>query len=551
MEEKNEFNELLENNKTLNEETAQKNKKILIFSAAGILIGITLILILINIFSVKKYTLTVKYNLSKINVEESFNRVFINLEGKNKISTEFKLNEDIKLLNIPEGTYKVKFFITDDNNIKYYYTEKEVNLNENKSIELNPIKSTIKYDIKEEWLNKDLKITLPENFDKYLVYELKNGIYKKINESTKNVVWFRNLDKNTSLKFSVIKNNYLYKYSDELKVNVNTKPNKPIILSPENGEAIKASSNFFFVWSCKDPNGDKLKYDLFLTTNGKEIQIAKDISSINFQYSNLKPGTDYTLKIIASDGNLTNFSSINFRTLLSQKKYTYMSKDNKLLIYSVLDTKNPKLIKTINLSGKVRTISENNNYLYILREKSGISIIDFHSPINATLKKNLELMDIESLKVNTKFLFTKFKDGRISVYSLKNPYKPEFLGFTEEKYYGTLNPKITYIKRDMNINVPIISSEYPIRIGLKNKVYVKNYTLVVGSEKAKSIINNNYTEVFENLRFIFSMYKTNDFTNKEKIPLIKNRLMNALNEMFKLDSSEGIKSIKLIISKVD
>ena len=551
MEEKNEFNELLENNKTLNEETSQKNKKILIFSVAGALIGITIILILMNIFSIKKYSLSVTYNLPQTNVEESYNKVFINLEGKNKISTEFKLDEDIKLLNIPEGTYKLKFFIEDDKSIKYYYIEKEVNLNENKSLELTPIKNTIKYDIKTEWLNKDLKVTLPENFDKYLVFQLSNGTYKKINEVTKNTIWFRNVNKDTSLKFSVIKNNYLYNYSKELKVTVNTKPDKPIILSPENGEAIKASSNFFFVWSCKDPDGDKLKYDLILSADGKEIQIAKDVSTINYQYKNLKPGTTYTLKVIANDGSLTNSTSITFRTLLSQKKYTYMSKNNKLLIYSVLDPKNPKLINSISLPGKISTISENNNYLYILREKSGISIIDFNSPLNATLKRNLELMDIEELKVNTKFLFTKFKDGRISVYSLKTPYKPEFLGFTEEKYYGTLNPKITYIKRDMNINVPIISSEYPIRVGLKNKVYIKDYTLIVGSEKAKSIINNNYTEVFENLRFIFSMYKINDFMNKEKITAIKNNIIVALNEMFKFTSDEGVKSIKLIISKVE
>ncbi len=67
----------------------------------------------------------------------------------------------------------------------------------------------------------------------------------------------------------------------------------------------------------------------------------------------------------------------------------------------------------------------------------------------------------------------------------------------------------------------------------------------------KETVENSFSQVFDTLRLIFSTYKPEDFRNNEKIAEIENKLLSALNELFKTNTTNGIKEVNLEISRVE
>lgn len=57
------------------------------------------------------------------------------------------------------------------------------------------------------------------------------------------------------------------------------------------------------IWECSDPDGDNLKYDVYLGRTSNPPLIAKDISASSFRPENLVLGEKYYWKVVAKDTN--------------------------------------------------------------------------------------------------------------------------------------------------------------------------------------------------------------------------------------------------------
>ncbi len=86
----------------------------------------------------------------------------------------------------------------------------------------------------------------------------------------------------------------------------NKKPDIPVCISPKNGETNITDSVLTLQWSCSDPNGDKLLFDVFLSDNQDGVITDNDIivsGTENFSYEvrNLKDNTTYYWEVKATD----------------------------------------------------------------------------------------------------------------------------------------------------------------------------------------------------------------------------------------------------------
>jgi hypothetical protein len=82
----------------------------------------------------------------------------------------------------------------------------------------------------------------------------------------------------------------------------NAAPAMPFDPSPID-EANDISSTVTLSWSCTDPEAHSLKYSLFVGESGYDmVPVATDIASTTYQLADLKPGTGYFWKVIATDG---------------------------------------------------------------------------------------------------------------------------------------------------------------------------------------------------------------------------------------------------------
>ena len=85
------------------------------------------------------------------------------------------------------------------------------------------------------------------------------------------------------------------------KKSTNTPPDKPVLLEPYHNEIV-VDSNITLKWTCDDPDGDALKYDVMLSENNPPDKfIAKNITANQLMYILPKDSAAYYWKIIAKD----------------------------------------------------------------------------------------------------------------------------------------------------------------------------------------------------------------------------------------------------------
>jgi len=83
--------------------------------------------------------------------------------------------------------------------------------------------------------------------------------------------------------------------SDQFQItveNVNRKPGVPTNQSPTDGETDVATGSSL-KWTCSDPDGDALQYDVFLGTDQDPPTVAADIFVDSFAPGDLDPDTEY------------------------------------------------------------------------------------------------------------------------------------------------------------------------------------------------------------------------------------------------------------------
>jgi hypothetical protein len=97
----------------------------------------------------------------------------------------------------------------------------------------------------------------------------------------------------------------------------NNPPNPPTNPNPANG-AVNQPANLTFTWTCTDPNGDPLTYDVYFGTSNNPPVVSNNQTSTSFNPGQLNNNTTYYWKIVATDnhsastsGPLWNFTTIN------------------------------------------------------------------------------------------------------------------------------------------------------------------------------------------------------------------------------------------------
>ncbi|MDN5341866.1 MULTISPECIES: hypothetical protein [Oceanotoga] len=545
----NEFEELVESSNY-----DKKNKeKIIIFSSLGVILIFTVIIVFSVLFVNKKYNVNIQYTIKTSEFREPIEKIKVELLGEKTVEKEFSLSDNIKMENIEKGNYTINISAIGQNDLKFYYGSVDSFIDEDKNINLELDKSTIKYSIDTEWEETKAIITLPDGYDEYVVVEKDQDQYKIKDIISENKYELNSDNKTHNIFFAAVKDKKVFDYSQEIIITKNNPPNSPNILYPEEGQN-HSQKDIIFTWEASDPDKDLLTYDIYLSDGTTQKNIANGLNNNSFGYNSLELNKNYTLKVVAKDSqNAKSEQSIKFTTTKYEKSYLYSpSGKYGVTIYEVYDPKNPKEISNIKTSGNVTDTVLINTSLFILRINDGITIADVKNPETPIIKKNLELDEVDGLKATDKYAYIRFKDGRVSVYSIeKNPYDPKFLGFTDIKYYGSKNPEIKYIQKNIRIEVPIIQNEYALNYKFKNKIYIGSYILVVGSEEARTKINNNLTYVYDNLSLIFTNREIEDFKDYAKIDSIKSQLKNALNEFLKMSEDTGVKEVKLSINKIN
>jgi hypothetical protein len=166
--------------------------------------------------------------------------------------------------------------------------------------------------------------------------------------------------------------------------------------------------------------------------------------------------------------------------------------------------------------------------------------------MNPDMIKSIELDDIDKITIAKNFLYIRFNDERVGVYSLENLENPEFLGFTEIKYYGSENPEIRYINTNQEFESEIITTEYQIW-AKDQRITVEEYSIISTTSSMKQFFDNNYSKVFDNLRLVSSMHELQDFKTVDEMEKIKDQLKTALTEMYGKEDGSEIKNIILKI----
>ncbi|MGM0639963.1 MAG: hypothetical protein ACQESN_00870 [Thermotogota bacterium] len=543
--ENHEFEELVnEENYTKN----NKKEKIILFSAIGIILVFTLVLIVIFTIFNKNYDLTINYEIPNSIVRENIEKINVKLTGNKEYSLDFNLDESIVLENIKSGNYNVVLSVLNQESLKSYQGEKEVFLDDNKTINIELSKPSIKYSIDHTWVGDTLNVDLPEGYDEYLVYKKDGNQYFLFNSFDKNSFSINNLENYNDFRFSVVKNEQIYEYSKSYEISSNTPPETPEIKGISNGETVDPLNSINITFNSSDKENDEILYTVTLKSskNTKNIQTRSRNKKIRLE--DLEYETNYTLEVKASDGNSETKNTIDFTTRnLPEKTYLYSPSGREgVTIYEVIDPRNPEEINTIDVGGTVKDVVKDRNYIYILRDSEGINIANVSNPSNPKMIKSIELDDIDKITIANNYLYVRFNDDRVGVYSIESLENPEFLGFTEIKYYGSENPDIRYINTNEEYKSTIIENSYQIS-ARDQRVTVEEYSLVVNTESLKQFIENNYLKVFDNLRLVFSMNNYDEFQSVKGMEKIKSQLKTAIIEMYnKQDDSE----IKQVILKV-
>ena len=86
----------------------------------------------------------------------------------------------------------------------------------------------------------------------------------------------------------------------------NKKPDLPICISPKNGETNVTDSVLTLQWSCSDPNGDNLVFDIFLSDSEDGVITDNDLivdntEKFSCEVRNLKDNTTYFWEVKAID----------------------------------------------------------------------------------------------------------------------------------------------------------------------------------------------------------------------------------------------------------
>ena len=163
-----------------------------------------------------------------------------------------------------------------------------------------------------------------------------------------------------------------------LNATVNNPPNQPSNPNPVNG-ATGRPVNLTMTWTCTDPEGDPLTYDVYFGTNSNPPIASTNRTSASFTPAQLNYNTTYYWKIVAKDnqGHSTSGTVWNFTTIY-------------------LDTTPPEVINitvtsaknvTVNFSEKLKPANAKNKNNYLISNNVTINSVSLLPDSSSVLIK--------------------------------------------------------------------------------------------------------------------------------------------------------------------
>jgi hypothetical protein len=230
---------------------------------------------------------------------------------------------------------------------------------------------------------------------------------------------------------------------------VNSPPLAPSDPSPAD-DATDQSTTVQLSWSCSDPDGDDLTYDVYFGTNSTPPLVQSNQSATTYDPGTLQTGTTYYWRIIADDGtdqtegSVWSFSTVSpgvhlvgtyttdewANAVYVDGNYAYVGDGlDGLLIVNITNPSNPTLVGSYNTPSSARDVHKVGNFAYIADSQSGLQIINVSNPVNPLLAGNYNTTRADGVFVVNDYVYlTDRWDEALMILDVSSPSSPSLLG---------------------------------------------------------------------------------------------------------------------------
>ncbi|MEA1878252.1 MAG: FISUMP domain-containing protein [Bacteroidota bacterium] len=156
----------------------------------------------------------------------------------------------------------------------------------------------------------------------------------------------------------------------------NQEPESPLNISPLNDDNA-VTSRCLLEWSCTDPDGDELLFDVYFGSSDNPPKIASDITAFSYLCLPLEFTSDYYWKIVAKDpyDHIVSSETWIFSTLTPINEMSVMT-----------DPRDGKKYKTVNINDKL-WLAQNLNVGTMINASSGGDVGDGYQRDNGKTEK--------------------------------------------------------------------------------------------------------------------------------------------------------------------
>ncbi|UCC79202.1 MAG: hypothetical protein JSW64_13140 [Candidatus Zixiibacteriota bacterium] len=191
----------------------------------------------------------------------------------------------------------------------------------------------------------------------------------------------------------------------------NNPPAAPSNPSPAHG-ATDQSTTVQLSWSCSDPDGDDLTYDIYFGTSATPPLVQSNQTATTYNPGTLQPGTTYYWQIIADDGtdqtegsiwSFSTYSSGVFlvgsytttgyaNAVIADGNYAYIGDGLEgLVILNISNPSNPTFSGRYNTPSSASHLAKGGNYVYVADYQSGLQIVNVSNPVNPLFAGSLDV----------------------------------------------------------------------------------------------------------------------------------------------------------------
>jgi hypothetical protein len=229
----------------------------------------------------------------------------------------------------------------------------------------------------------------------------------------------------------------------------NNPPSEPSSPSPADG-ATQQSTEVQLSWSCSDPDGDDLTYDVYFGTSSPPPLAQSDQTPTSYDPGTLQTNMTYYWQIVADDGvDQTQGPEWSFSTVSPgvhligsyntpewgnaiwlEGNYAYIGDGlGGLLIVNVANPSNPTFVGSYDTPSLAKGLQKAGNYVYLADGNSGLQIINVSNPANPLLAGSYSVSwRTDALFVRDDYVYLPERDSVMWILDVTTPSSPSLAG---------------------------------------------------------------------------------------------------------------------------